>query len=295
MSSKLIVTFKRIMSAVVALPIYLYLVFTDVSTYPVLIVTAIVSSMCLYEFYQIVKDEEKGEPFKTTGLIFGFLLNILVYFYAFGKISGYNKYIGEYDVRPAFALLGFFLVIVMIIQIFKAPLKGAIYSVSTTIFGVVFISFSFSHLILLKVLTNGIWYILLLHIVVMINDSFAYFGGLFFGKHKTGMQISPNKTWEGYFSGMLFSIIAVVVYNDAMFTFFSIELFTTFEAACAGIILSFLGNMGDLIESAIKRDANIKDSGSIVPGHGGMWDVFDAIIFTLPIFYYFLKFKSVMF
>jgi len=72
-----------------------------------------------------------------------------------------------------------------------------------------------------------------------------------------------------------------------------VQLFSMIEAAVAGIFLSILGHIGDLVESAIKRDGSIKDSGSIIPGHGGMWDAFDALIFTYPLFYYFLILKGV--
>lgn len=297
MSSNGIVTLKRILSAVIALPIYVFFIMTDsINSLPVFFASTIVSLACLYEFYQIVKSEDKGSPFIISGLIFGLFINILMYVYAFGKIYGYNKYLGEYDVRTLVAIISLFLVIIMFIQVIKRPIEGGIYSLSTTVFGLIYIVISFSHIILLKALPggNGIYYILLLHLVVMINDSAAYFGGVFFGNHKTGLAISPNKTWEGYFSGMLFSIISIIVFNEIMITFYSIKLFSTLEAAFLGVILSLFGNMGDLIESSIKRDGRIKDSGSIIPGHGGMWDVFDALIFCLPVFYYYLKIKSVI-
>ncbi len=127
----------------------------------------------------------------------------------------------------------------------------------------------------------------------MVNDSAAYFGGVLLGRHKTGFEVSPNKSWEGYFSGILFSIITVTIYNEALITFFSKKLFSTFEATAIGIVLALLGNIGDLAESSVKRDANIKDSGTIIPGHGGMWDVFDALILTFPVFYYYLKIRGI--
>jgi phosphatidate cytidylyltransferase len=75
--------------------------------------------------------------------------------------------------------------------------------------------------------------------------------------------------------------------------YYNKPLFTLTEAAILGAVLSLLGHTGDLVESAIKRDGTIKDSGSIIPGHGGMWDVFDALIFSLPFFYYYLVLKGV--
>ena len=92
---------------------------------------------------------------------------------------------------------------------------------------------------------------------------------------------------------MLFSILAMIITSQVYAVFFGRNLFSMIEAAILGIILGILGDLGDLIESAIKRDGAIKDSGSIIPGHGGMWDVFDALIFVFPLFYYYLVLKGV--
>lgn len=156
-----------------------------------------------------------------------------------------------------------------------------------------YIVLSISHLILLKSLKDGVYYILILIVVVMLNDTGAYFGGILFGKHKAGIEASPNKSWEGYFSGLLFSIIGFILANQVCISFFSRELFSMIESTILGIIVSVLANTGDLIESAAKRDGGFKDSGSIIPGHGGMWDVFDATMFSLPFFYYYLVLKGI--
>jgi len=142
-------------------------------------------------------------------------------------------------------------------------------------------------------LKDGLYYILILNITVMANDSAAYFGGVLFGRHKTKFEVSPNKSWEGYFSGLLFSILAMIIINQVFASFFGRELFGMIEAAIIGIVISFLANTGDLVESTVKRDGSIKDSGSIIPGHGGMWDVFDAMIFSMPVFYYYLILKGI--
>ena len=121
----------------------------------------------------------------------------------------------------------------------------------------------------MKALTDGVYYIIILNVVVMLNDTVAYFGGVLFGKHKTGFPVSPNKSWEGYFSGLLFSVLSMVITNQVYRSFFGKGLFAMVEAVFLGIALSVLGNLGDLVESAVKRDGAIKDSGSIIPGHGG--------------------------
>jgi phosphatidate cytidylyltransferase len=287
-------TIKRILSAVIALPVYVYCFATDsFNSIPVLIVSIIVSITCLYEYYKIADKEEGVRPFIGVGVLFGIIVNVLMYIYAFGRVYGYNRYIAPFDVRGVFVITAVLIAIISILQIFKRPLRGGIYSLAVTVFGVVYIVFSFSHIILMKALKDGFYYILLLNLVIMLNDAGAYFGGVLYGKHKTKLAASPNKSWEGYFSGMLFSILAMIITSQVYAVFFGRNLFSIIEAAILGIILGILGDLGDLIESAIKRDGAIKDSGSIIPGHGGMWDVFDALIFVFPLFYYYLVLKGV--
>ena len=284
----------RIISAIIALPIYLFLLWYGGNHYiPVLIVSAVVSLLCLYEFYGISSNAGEGKPFIRTGLLAGFAVNILVYLYAFESVMPTNSLITNFDSRWFFALLIAVFGIIMTLQIFTRPLKGGIFSLAVTLFGVIYIVLSFSHIMLIRSLTNGFYYILMLHVIVMLNDSFAYFGGVLFGRHKTGLLVSPNKSWEGYFSGILFGMIASLVANEFFRAFYNVELFGVFEAAIVGLVFSVIGDIGDLIESAIKRDGKVKDSGRLIPGHGGMWDVFDALILSLPLFYYYLKIKGV--
>ncbi|HOO71639.1 MAG TPA: phosphatidate cytidylyltransferase [Spirochaetota bacterium] len=287
-------TLKRIMSAVVALPVYAFAIVTDLfQGIPILIVSLIISLVTLYEYYQIAYRDEENRAFIWIGMAGGFFLNIVMYLFAFGKLYGYSRMIGIFDARVIMGLVVFFMTAVMIFQIFKRPLKGATYSMAVSVFGVIFIVLSTCHIILMKALNNGMYYILILNIAVMINDTGAYFGGVSFGKHKVKFKASPNKSWEGYFSGTLFCILAMIVTNQVFCSFFQVTLFSMIEAAILGILISVLANLGDLIESVFKRDGDIKDSGSIIPGHGGMWDVFDALIFTYPLFYYYLVLTGV--
>lgn len=287
-------TLMRVLSAVVALPVYVFAIVTDFAqSIPILLCSVIVTLACLYEYYQISDKGEEGKPFASYGYAAAVIVNIAMYLFAYGRLYGYSRYIPEFDARVILCIVSVFLSVILAVQLFTRPLKGAIYSTGTTLFGLVYIVFSFSHVILMKALADGVYYVIILNIVVMLNDTFAYFGGVLFGRHKTKFPVSPNKSWEGYFSGLLFSIIAMVITNEVYASFFDRRLFGMMEAVLLGIALSVLGNLGDLVESAVKRDGSIKDSGSIIPGHGGMWDVFDALIFTYPLFYYYLVLKGV--
>ena len=287
-------TSTRILSAVVALPVYCFLVVTDLFySIPILVASLVISLGCLWEYYQISSRDEGNRPFVAAGMVMAAAVNILMYLYAFGRVYGYAAYVAPFDARFIFAVLAVGLPIVFAVHIYKRPVAGGIYSLATTVFGVVFIAFLFSHIILLKSLKDGYIYVLILNAIVMLNDSGAYFGGVYFGKHKAGFKVSPNKSWEGYFSGLLTSIIAMLLISMVLESFFGKSLFSMVEATIIGIVISVIGNIGDLAESAIKRDGSIKDSGSLIPGHGGLWDVFDSMIVTLPLFYYYLVLKGV--
>lgn len=287
-------TMIRILSAIVTLPVLVYVIVTDsFLCLPVLLATVIISLFCLYEFFMIADRGEAGGAFVKTGLLAGFILNVIMYMFAFGKPLGISGSIAIFDSRIITAFFMFFAAALLVLQLFTRPLKGAAYSLGVTVFGVFYIVLSMSHLILLKSLVDGVYYIILLVAVVMLNDTGAYFGGVMFGKHKAGIEASPNKSWEGYFSGLLFSVIAFIIINQIFASFYSRELFNMIECVLLGIVVSVFANIGDLVESAIKRDGGFKDSGRIIPGHGGMWDVFDATIFALPFFYYYLVFKGI--
>lgn len=117
-------------------------------------------------------------------------------------------------------------------------------------------------------------------LVVWLGDSGAYYFGKSFGKHKLSPRISPKKTIEGLIGGITTSIVAAIVIH---FTFF--PTFPLVHAIICGVILSFAGVVGDLAESMWKRSADVKDSGTLLPGHGGFLDRFDSILFTAPILY----------
>ncbi len=148
-----------------------------------------------------------------------------------------------------------------------------------------YISSSFVFLLLIPCATETYepYIILGSFILVWVNDSFAYLTGKNFGRQKLFERISPKKTVEGFLGGLLFSCIAS--YFIAKFT----ETLSFSSWLILAIIISSIGTIGDLIQSKFKRQANVKDSGSILPGHGGIFDRLDSMIFSAPFIYLFLK------
>ena len=121
-------------------------------------------------------------------------------------------------------------------------------------------------------------------ILIWVNDSFAYVVGKSFGKQKLFYSISPHKTVEGFLGGLLFCCISASIVSR-----FIDETLTTPNWLIIAIIVSVFGTLGDLIESKLKRESNVKDSGKIIPGHGGILDRLDSIIFASPYIYLYLK------
>ncbi len=134
--------------------------------------------------------------------------------------------------------------------------------------------------------TDGFWLILGLFLMIWGNDVFAYFGGKNFGRNKMAPQISPGKTWEGFAFGIAGAITgALIVWSLAQPFPLSLA-----EIIPAALIVSITGPVGDLTESRIKRLAGAKDSSSLLPGHGGLFDRFDAMILTAPVLYFYFSF-----
>ena len=130
---------------------------------------------------------------------------------------------------------------------------------------------------------DGFWLILALFLMIWGNDVFAYFGGKNFGRRKLAPNISPNKTWEGFWFGFFGACTGACIAWVAVSSF----PLTLLQLLPAAIIASITGPVGDLLESSMKRRAGMKDSSSLLPGHGGLFDRFDALILTAPFIYFY--------
>lgn len=128
----------------------------------------------------------------------------------------------------------------------------------------------------------------LLFICTWSSDTFAYFVGVAIGSHKLASSISPKKTVEGFIGGIVGTTAMAVLIGHVLFNFPIVEM------AVLGVILAIVATLGDLVESVIKRFAGVKDSGILLPGHGGMLDRFDSVLFTAPFFYYFIIIAGLM-
>lgn len=171
-------------------------------------------------------------------------------------------------------------------------------NVATTILGFVYCGWFPLHLLFLRdlgsepaysgifkynVTTEGAGYALLLFFAVILTDSMCYYAGCYFGKHKLSKVISPNKTIEGSIGGTLACMIFCIIFGQVL-------MIPWYHCIILGLIIAAFAQIGDLCESMIKRDAGVKDSSNILPGHGGFLDRTDSYILTIPVVQYYMYF-----
>ena len=151
------------------------------------------------------------------------------------------------------------------------------------LFGMLWAVWSIFHITLIKALPDGSNLLLFLILVISLSDIAAYFGGKRFGKSLLAPNISPKKTWEGSLFGLIGGGLAGALFGEHFLNMFWLK------GLLLSISISIIGQLSDLVESKIKRLCNVKDSGTLLPGHGGVLDRIDGYLLAAPAFYYFLK------
>jgi phosphatidate cytidylyltransferase len=169
----------------------------------------------------------------------------------------------------------------------RAPLEQSLRDGAMTLFGVLYLGLTLGPLSMTRLLPLGEWLIFFLLLVTWASDTGAYYVGTLYGRHRLAPTISPKKTYEGLVGGLIGAIIAAYVIR----WWFLPEL-SGLDCLVLGTLLTLTGLWGDLTESAMKRSVGIKDSGGILPGHGGMLDRLDSLLFTAPAFYYYITLVS---
>ena len=229
----------------------------------------------IFEFYRIISNESSS-PQKLNGVITAAIFYITVILYHYGLIT------------KSFLLFNIITSAAMFIYELYRKKAQPFTNLACTYLGIIYI---ITPLLLLNMMfqtgnTSNSFnpHILLgFFIIIWTSDTFAYLAGMAFGKHKLFERISPKKTWEGSIGGAIAGIIAALVLS---FFFNEYKLLTWVAIA---IIIIVFGTLGDLAESLLKRTYNIKDSGSILPGHGGILDRIDGVLIAAPILYIFIN------
>jgi len=235
---------------------------------PFITIILLLSLFCFRE-YSLAVGLWKDRSFVWAGYISIILIFIAVY------IDWY----GLYTAMPIYCMLA-----VLAIPIVRGEFEGMIQKTCLAILGILYFGWFFSHIAYLTNMRYGFGHILFLFFLVELNDAFAFITGKMFGRHKLTPKISPNKTFEGAIGAILFTLLFAFALR------FAIPEYQTWQVIVIGILVSIGGMFGDLTISFIKRELKIKDMGSLIPGHGGLLDRFDSIIFAAPIFFHFTRY-----
>lgn len=253
--------FKRVLTAILGIPIVFFVVVKGGSLFNLL--AFVIAITAFYEYSRITKLKDK------------FIL-ISAYFLA-GLIIFAN-----FDIMPLTILYLFIgAIYIRVINFSETALKD----LGILSWGIIYIYLPLYMLTELRGLQQGTSIIFFLLVITWLTDSGAYFVGMSFGKNKLAEKISPKKTIEGSIGGTIIAIIGALVYT---------HFFLSGESYLALGIFTFIGSLfsqvGDLFESAIKREYNVKDSGNVLPGHGGILDRIDSLLFLVPLSYVFFMY-----
>lgn len=272
---------NRVLVALIGIPLLLFVYagesFFRINLYglPMLIFTNLVIGIGTYEFYKMIKISGK-EVYDKFGIIVAITIPNLVY------LSNQSHY--SYLEQELIAVVLIVATIFMLTyRVFKNEIKGTLEKVSYTLLGIIYVSVFFSQIINLYFL--GAVFPLILQVLVWVSDTSAGIVGVTIGRKffKNGFtEISPKKSVEGALGSIIFTGLAFVLIIFFYERIIGITLGQVFMAFIMGAIISVVAQIGDLIESLFKRECGVKDSGTILMGHGGVLDRFDSMILVLP-------------
>ena len=260
---------KRTITSIILISIIVITIFLlPIWTFSV--VASIFIGHSIYEFFRLNSKNVFPRSFISLGICSAMLLPYITYFY-----------------RPTGGLWeALFFIIVLItlflVQFTRRENQNAVALIALTLFGIFYVGWFFTFLVKIRFLEDGHKLVAYLLLVTKAGDIGAYLVGSKFGKHALIPRISPNKSVEGALGGFIFSILFAIISRSFLgWMPFGITLI-------GGILIGTFAQLGDLAESVVKRDYQVKDSSPFLPGLGGMLDVIDSVLFTAPIFYIFL-------
>lgn len=257
---------QRILTAILGIPLLIALIY--IGSWPLFLAVSLLFFLGMREFINIA--EKAGyPPLKISMYVGGFLLILDAYLF-----SG------------LFATFAFFVAFMLLVIELILSNKINLATIAVSFFGVIYLGL-LKYILLLRDFPEGFILILMVFVLTWAVDTGAYFSGRLFGNKKLAPSISPNKTWAGAIGGTLVTMLmAAALY----FTIAPDGIFVggVIGAIILGFLIAISGQFGDLLASLLKRSANVKDSGNLLPGHGGVLDRFDSILLTAPVTFYFI-------
>jgi len=293
---------KRILTAVVLIPIVLLLVLRA----PVAVVALVTALVALLAVQALLKISEayKVRPFQWPTYIFVglFFLFLAVNLGHDTPLLSTSVFAGSAAFVATIATFIF-----LVIGMRRADLSTGFPAAMTSAFAFAYVALPLGCLVQIREQASGAFLLLYLLLLVWAGDIFAYFVGRSLGRHLMSPRISPKKTWEGAAASMIASVgVGMLLFNyalpisTALFNahliekkdgLFALEKAPLWPIILLSAVLNIAAQLGDLVESLIKRGANIKDSGTILPGHGGMLDRVDALLFAAPVLWYYAAWR----
>ena len=277
MSDKLKNLIVRTLSGIVMLAVVLG---ASMHYYTYAVLLYVIAMVGMLEFYKIA-DAVECRAHRSSGIAAGAAMFCGAYFYAI-KLSAScateSCAFTTNGVIISLLLLLFFVALSFVVEIFRLS-ERPLRNIAATLLGVVYVALPMSLMLFIPLILSGMewkpWYFLFYLFIVWGNDVFAYLVGITLGRHRLGERISPKKSWEGFVGGIAGALgvgaVAAWVLNDSYALWLGLAAVVAITAV-----------LGDLVESMFKREAGVKDSGKILPGHGGMLDRFDALLLSAP-------------
>ncbi len=257
---------QRYIGALVLAPL---LLFIFLGGYFLKISVLLLSLGGMYEFYKVTK--VKG--YKPVEMV-GYILCI-----------GYNIYLSiGLDIKIATGV--FILVVFLLMMIPVLDTEINFIDIALTVLPCFYVAIFFSFILLISMMDNGRYLVWLIFISSWCCDTLAYYFGRAFGKHKLIPKVSPKKTVEGSLGGLLGSVLGCTIYGYVI-SKYGVNI-ALYHYVIIGVLGGIFGQFGDLVASSIKRNAGVKDYSNLIPGHGGILDRFDSILFVSVVVYYYI-------
>ena len=273
---------QRVLVAVWGIPLLLALSY--LGGYYFLVLILMINARTLYEFYSLF-EKKRVYAYRWMGIAIGSAILTIIF----------------YQVFSLMIILAVASTVLVMLSILRIQQEIASFNMAVTIAGLIYVSGFLACLLYLRLHFEGYVmaqqaatdssagiFLVILWISIWVCDTAAYFGGRLLGRHKLAPVISPNKTIEGGIFGLVFGILSFVLAGILLLPTLAVEYLWI-----SGIIVGIFGQLGDLIESRLKRDTGVKDTSPILPGHGGFLDRFDSIIFISPfllVIFHYLRF-----
>lgn len=257
---------KRVLTSIVLIPLLYVIVWKLPPGFFVLLAVA-AAVLGQYEFYRMAQGRVT-RPLMAAAMLLGALLVFVM------ALPGKQ---GMLFITSALLLL-------MLTRLFSPrPVDGAFDDIALAFLGVFYAAMLFGFQAMIRIGVNGKLWLVFMYLVIWASDTGAYYIGTAWGKHRLYEKISPKKSVEGLIGGVIAAVVVGLICRAGFFPSLGLA-----EAAALGFVLALVGTLGDLTESLLKRSAGVKDSGTLIPGHGGVLDRMDSMLFAAPALYYYI-------